>query len=169
VNGNGHPELSVIITTYNAAGTIERCLQSLRAQRTDRRYEVIVVDSGQDGTARRVREGFPEGRLLSFATRKYCGEARNRGIPHARGRLVAFTDADCTVAEDWVKRICLAHQEDHLAIGGSIANGPSPSLVAWAASFCEFSQWMPGLPAAAAGVDRVGVRRMCRLPERNPP
>jgi hypothetical protein len=83
VNGNGHLELSVIITTDNAAGTIERCLQSLRAQGTERRYEVIVVDSRQDNTARRVREGFPEIRLLTIATRKYCKGARNGGIPHA--------------------------------------------------------------------------------------
>ena len=159
----------MIITRYNAAGTIERCLRSLRVQRTDRCYEVIGVDRCQHDTARRAREDFPEVRLLTFATRKYCGEARNRGIPYALGRVVAFTDADGIVAEDWVERVCLAHEEEHLAIGGSIANGPSPSLVAWAACFCEFSQWMPGLPAVAAGIDRMGVWRMCRLPERNPP
>lgn len=134
MNGNGPPEVSVIVTTHNAASTIQRCLASLRAQRTDSRYEVIVVDSGRDDTARLVRDGFPEVRLLQFATRKYCGSARNRAIARARGRLAAFTDADCTVAEDWIQRICGAHQRDHLAIGGSIANGASSTR--WATAFC---------------------------------
>jgi GT2 family glycosyltransferase len=34
-----------------------------------------------------------------------------------------------------------------LAVGGAIANGEPSNLVAWAAYFCEFSQWMPGTPA----------------------
>ena len=31
----------------------------------------------------------------------------------------------------------------NLAIGGAVANGTPESLIAWAAFFCEFSQWIP--------------------------
>jgi glycosyltransferase involved in cell wall biosynthesis len=78
VNGNGIPELSVIITMFNAAGTIERCLQSLRAQRTSRRYEVVVVDSGRDETARQARHDWRRFVRHQFSHGQWVGKVRSQ-------------------------------------------------------------------------------------------
>jgi glycosyltransferase involved in cell wall biosynthesis len=137
------PTLSVVVASYNAEQSIQRCLHSLRSQETDKDFEVIVVDSSEDGTATLVAAEFPEVRLLRFADRKFCGDARNIGISVARGDIVALTDADCTVTETWVDDILRAHHLPHLAIGGAIANAEPANIVGWAAYFCEFSHWMP--------------------------
>jgi GT2 family glycosyltransferase len=142
-NNKEKPKLSVIIASYNSKKTIEKCLRSLLRQKTNHSFEIIVIDSSEDGTGNLIKEKFPEIRLFIFPERKYVGTARNQGIDLAQGDIIALTDADCTANEDWVEEIIRAHQAPHLAIGGAIANGNPQSYVGWASYFCEFSSWMP--------------------------
>lgn len=96
-----HPSVSVIVPAYNEAGTIEDCLDALLQQTYPRdRYEVLVVDNGStDGTAA-VVESFPV-ELLSVPEGGQFA-ARNRGIDRATGDVLAFTDADVRVTDDWI-------------------------------------------------------------------
>jgi len=86
-------EVSVIIPVFNAAQTIPAALQSVFDQ-TFRDFEVIVVDDGStDDTARRVLEWGD--RVLYIAQANGGpGHARNAGVARARGRYIAFLDAD---------------------------------------------------------------------------
>ena len=136
-------KLSVIIASYNARKDIVNCLESLENQTTDKSFETIVVDSSTDSTAKLIEERFPMVELHRFSERKFPGDARNFGVSVANGEVIAFVDTDCTAASDWVNEILNAHQSQHLAIGGAIANGNCDSYTGWAAYFCEFSQWMP--------------------------
>jgi len=140
------PELSVIVASYNSIRTVPECLESLRSQTTEKTFEVIVVDSSNDGTAEFVARRFPEVHLLRFAERKFPGDARNTAIAEARAAIVASIDADCVAEENWVEEVLVAHQDPALVIGGAIGNADSASCVGWAAYLCEFSQWMPGAP-----------------------
>jgi glycosyltransferase involved in cell wall biosynthesis len=141
------PQLSVIIASYNAEKTIGNCISSLENQTTDKSFEIIVVDSSIDGTAKFVEKIFPEVRLYRFSERKFCGDARNFGISVANGEIIAFIDADCIANRNWAKEIINAHKTPQPAIGGPIANGNPDSYIGWAAYFCEFSQWMPNREA----------------------
>ncbi len=141
------PDLSVIIASYNSGNLLKECLDSLQNQRTEKTYEVIVVDSSPNGLPPGIRERFPKVRWYWFPERKFCGEARNFGLSVSRGELIAFIDADCRAEPDWIDNILDAHQSPYLAIGGAIANGNLDSLIGWGAYFCEFSQWMPNTPS----------------------
>jgi len=141
------PLLSVIIASYNPGYLLERCLESLKDQKTDKPFEVIVVDSSSDGMATLIEKRFPNVRLYQFPERKFCGDARNVGLSVAEGEIVAFIDADSRADQNWANQILKAHQSSHLAIGGAIANGNPKSTIGWAAYFCEFSQWMPNAPS----------------------
>jgi glycosyltransferase involved in cell wall biosynthesis len=137
------PQLSVVIASYNSRKTIGACLESLRNQKTQRPFEVIVVDSSSDGTADLIAAQFPEVHLVRFASRRYPGTARNAGIEVAAAPIVAFTDADCVAREDYVEALLEAHRDLAPAIGGAIANLEPANAVSWAAYLCEFSEWMP--------------------------
>lgn len=137
------PELSVIIASYNSGKFIKDCLKSLENQKTDKDFEIIVVDSSTDGTAEFIKGKYHKVTLFQFTERKYCGDARNFGISVAKGKIIAFIDADCIAHSNWINEILKAHQSSRLAIGGAIANGNPKSYVGWAAYLCEFSQWMP--------------------------
>src|SRR5882672_7977001 len=138
------PAVSVIVPSYNAAATIERCLGALESQTAALEGEVIVVDSSSDGTAEIVARRFPWVRLIACPTRRFPGDARNLGIGRARADLLAFTDADCIAERHWLETIIMAHRvrRDPL-IGGAIENGNPESRVGWAAYLLELSQWMP--------------------------
>lgn len=139
----GKPMISVVVASYNSKKTILTCLSSLLSQKTSVMFEIIVVDSSEDGTGRLVMKKFPTIRIRQFTERKFPGEARNIGISMANSNIIAFIDSDCEARENWINEIYKAHRSPYPAIGGSIANAAPTNLTAWAAYFCEFSQWMP--------------------------
>lgn len=90
------PEVSVVIPAYNAEKYLVECLESVCSQ-TERSLEIIVVDDGStDGTAAIVAgfaEADPRLRLIRQPNAG-PGPARNTAIAAARGRYLAFVDAD---------------------------------------------------------------------------
>lgn len=97
------PQVSVIVPARDAAPTLERALNALRAQRYDGAFEVILVDDGsRDETAVIARRHAPLVRLLSGGASTGPGAARNRGVSAARAPLLAFTDADCFPTAGWL-------------------------------------------------------------------
>ena len=93
------PLLSVIIPVFNGERFLGDAVQSVReaVHVLDQEYsdvEIIVVDDGStDGTARVASSFYETVRYLHQANQGPSA-ARNRGIEHARGSLIAFADAD---------------------------------------------------------------------------
>jgi GT2 family glycosyltransferase len=102
------PACSVVVPTYERPDALRGCLESLAALDYPReRYEVVVVDDG----GRK-----PLGEVLAPAQEQMCvelvaqphggpGAARNAGVAHAGGELIAFTDDDCRPRPDWLRRL----------------------------------------------------------------
>ena len=61
------PAVSVIVASFNARATIGAALDSLQRQDGDVPFEVIVVDSSQDGTG----IFFPDGKAFVAALRPH--------------------------------------------------------------------------------------------------
>ena len=98
------PRVSVIVPVLDGASCIDRCLEALLAQTyPSHRVELIVVDNGsRDATPDRVRT-HPVTLLVERSVRSPYA-ARNAGIQRASGEVIAFTDADCVPAKDWLER-----------------------------------------------------------------
>jgi glycosyltransferase involved in cell wall biosynthesis len=98
------PTISVIVPVWNDEKRIGQCIDALQRQtlRADL-FEIIVVDNGSTDSTASVVARHPNIILLrepqpgSYA-------ARNRGLAHARGEYVAFTDADCIPQRDWLEQ-----------------------------------------------------------------
>jgi glycosyltransferase involved in cell wall biosynthesis len=91
-------EISVIIPLYNKGAYIGRALDSVFAQ-TFQDYEVIVIDDGStDDGPERVASYTDERLHLIRQANAGPGAARNRGIREAKGKYVAFLDAD----DEWL-------------------------------------------------------------------
>ncbi|MGD1861665.1 MAG: glycosyltransferase [Leptolyngbyaceae cyanobacterium] len=98
------PFVSVIIPVYNQAEPLQRCLAALEQQTYPRsQFEIIVVDNVSD-----------DFEAIAAATSSYSNvkltqeimpgsyAARNQGITLASGEVLAFTDADCVPATNWL-------------------------------------------------------------------
>lgn len=103
------PDVSVVVPCHAAGRTITPLLEALRRQTLDpARYEVLVVDPAADGT-RRVLEDLaadwsgPGLRIVRGPLRDGPAAKRNAGAALARGRVLAFTDADCIPQANWLE------------------------------------------------------------------
>lgn len=122
--------ISVIVPFYGERESLHRCLQSLGRQTLDKNdFEVIIVNNDPDRPL-----VLPSGILCPNVTvvdeqRAGSYAARNRGVQHARGRWLAFTDADCIADEKWLETglQCVSRHEP---MGGHIQPlaGNPPSL-----------------------------------------
>lgn len=93
---------TVIITTYNRAGTLPRAVDSVLSQDAAD-FELIVVDDGStDGTPAALAE-ITDPRVI--AVRRPNGglsAARNTGIARASGDWIAFLDDDDMALPGWL-------------------------------------------------------------------
>ncbi len=141
---NDAPVVSVVIPSYNSSGYVRGCIQSLLAQKTKLPFEIILVDSSDDGADRVVAAEFPQVRLLHYEERRDVGTARNIGIEHARGDIVLFLDTDCIANPDWIDQLAggiRALSAD--GVGGSFKNGTPRSMSGCIAYYLEFFRSMP--------------------------
>lgn len=98
------PLASVVVSARNAEATLGRALRCLVAQDVSFRYEVVLVDNGSsDHTAAIAEAAGPSVRLVRLEGGGATPVAsRNLGVEASRGRLLAFTDADCFVTAGWL-------------------------------------------------------------------
>lgn len=147
------PQISVVIPLYNDAATIPVVLDALRAQTTERSYEVVVVDDGSSDQGGDLVH--PPHRLIRQANAGPAA-ARNTGAQAARGAVVLFLDADCIPPENWIEAMCSAILEQgfEAAMGTICAanDGVVPRLVQ-----LEIADRYRGMAAASGGVDFIAA------------
>ena len=95
MNYNAFKTVSVVIPAYNSRDTVQQAIATARAQ-TLRPTQIIVVDDCSKDDTIQQAEAVAGPDLLVVRSPKNGGggAARNRGIDHATGDVVAFLDAD---------------------------------------------------------------------------
>jgi dolichyl-phosphate beta-glucosyltransferase len=108
------PEVSLIIPAFNEEHRIVRSLHEVRRfmLACPKTMEVLVVEDGsRDGTARVVTEfiqneaGEQRIELLQYGHNRGKGFAVAHGLRSARGRYLAFSDADLSAPIDQLPRL----------------------------------------------------------------
>lgn len=127
--------LSIVVVALNEARHLARLKASIDRLSNPEltNIETILVDGGStDGTVELAQQaGFTKTILLPGATIPVC---RNRGVCEASGDWLAFVDADCEVAEDWlVKALPFLQSGDPVILGWPVSPPTPPSWVqaAW--------------------------------------
>lgn len=107
------PSISVIVCTRDRAECLRKALEAiLRLDYPN--FDVIVVDNAARSSATRdlVRNDFPDPRVtLISEPRPGLSNARNAGLRHARGDLVAYTDDDVVVDGGWLLAIAAGFEQ----------------------------------------------------------
>ena len=89
---------------YNAEATIGTALGALLGQRAPAPTEIIVVDDGSTDRTAEIATTFAGVRVISQPNAGPA-VARNNGAAVAAGDVIAFVDADCEAAPDWLHQM----------------------------------------------------------------
>ena len=152
-------DISAVITTYNRSEMLGTALEAVLSQNAGGvRYEVIVVDNNStDNTLATVEaliaKGYPNLRYV-FEPKQGIAHGRNAGIAAARGDIIAFTDDDVVVTDNWITTIKRAFDEKPEVefIGGKILPNWSEPPPHW----LTVDHWWP-LALLDRGDDRFYV------------
>ena len=100
--------LSIVIPVYNAEKVIKKCLDSLISQKTDYKYQIILVNDGSTDNSLNIIKDYESKYKNVFVINQSNGGAsiaRNRGIRSAFGDYIGFVDSDDWVTEDYIEKL----------------------------------------------------------------
>ncbi|MDQ2734823.1 MAG: glycosyltransferase [Pseudomonadota bacterium] len=104
------PDITVVLPVFNAQAHLGPLLASLRSQ-TAASFEIVAVDDGSsDASLSMLRAAAAQDQRFIVLSQRNRGvsAARNLALTHARGRWIAFADAD-----DWLDPRLLETWRDH--------------------------------------------------------
>ena len=152
-------KITVIICTYQRCHSLARALESLAVSVLPAGvdWEVLVVDNNSRDQTRQVVEE---------ASQRYAGRFRyllepqpgksnalNAGIREARGEILAFTDDDVIVEQNWLQNLTAPFRDANCAgVGGKILpqwNCPPPAWLSLKERYAlsPLSVFDPGIEA----------------------
>jgi GT2 family glycosyltransferase len=124
-------DVSICIVSWNIKDLLRDCLNSLKAQAGDVRYETIVVDNASsDGSADMVQEEFPWVKLVDPKANLGFGRANNLAYKHSTGRWVLLLNPDTVVLDRAIEKLVrFADQHPEAgAVGGRTLKKDGVSL-----------------------------------------
>lgn len=113
------PHITVVIPAYNEEKNLPYALKSLREQ-TYSNYDIIVADNNSTDNTAQIIVKYNASRVL-VEQRGYVF-ALDTGMHQAKGEIIAVTDADTTVAPDWLEQIANSFNDSRVVgLTGSIS------------------------------------------------
>lgn len=141
------PQLSIVIASINGSSYLVKCLSALCQQVGNISAEVIVADCVGTTVTDSIAAEYPEVKLIAFSGFQTVAVLRAAAIRAATGEIVAITEDHCIPPPNWYESIWQAHsQNSAVAIGGTVDNGATDSLLDWAVFFCEYGKFMSPAP-----------------------
>jgi GT2 family glycosyltransferase len=119
--------ISVVVVTRNRVERLRRCVDALLSVKTDRPWELVIVDNNSDDATAEFLNSLPKHAgnaaiITRHEKKRGSSAAKNNGWRIATGDIIAFTDDDCYVREDYIDSMISAFESDSAieAVGGRI-------------------------------------------------
>ena len=140
---------------------MRECLSALDVACEGLDAEILVADASTDGSARLAREALPSARVLSAAAGTLVPALWGAGLREARGRVVAFTIAQCVVERGWARALLEGIGAGAAGVGGRLAVRRDASATARATFYLRYSAWLsaPDGPAHEIAGDNAAYDR----------
>lgn len=100
-----NPVFSIVVPTYNGAKTIGKTIEACLAQRFDD-FELLIVDDGSQDDTKTAVSAFNDARIqYLYQDNAGPAAARNTGVDAAKGRYIAYLDADDSWYPDYLEHV----------------------------------------------------------------
>src|SRR5579885_2211850 len=123
------PELSVVVTVLNEAGSLDELYRRSIAALDGRAFELVFVDDGStDGTfAVLTRLHAADGRVRAVRLKRNYGQhpAMHAGLARARGRAIVTMDGDLQNAPEEIPKLLAALERVDVASGRRVGRRDS--------------------------------------------
>jgi len=116
-------KVSVVIPAYKDDERLNKCIEALNKQTCPKEhFEVIIVNND---THSDINIAVDHSLNLNTYRQTKPGSyaARNLGIKHAKGEILAFTDSDCIPSKEWIANAIekFAHSNYLLRVAGKVS------------------------------------------------
>ena len=100
--------ISVVVSTYDdPMNFVRQCVDSILPQKNV--GEIIIVDSSKKDEIRTFCKYLGNDKInYVHVPPRGLSDARNKGVEIAKNDIVAFTDSDCIIDENWAYNICIS-------------------------------------------------------------
>jgi len=113
---------SILIVTYNSAGSIEICVRALVH---DPNWEIIIIDNAsQDQTVQLIKKHQPRVRLVQNSSNAGFAAAVNQGVRTAQGDILLVLNPDCVAREGTLDRLAEIFIDPKVMTVGGLLIGP---------------------------------------------
>jgi len=133
-------KVSVIIPVYNRADFIGNCIRSVLEQNY-KDFEFIIIENGSTDRTREVIAEFNDSRIKVYHSKQRlsCGIGRNKGYELSQGDILAFTDSDCIVDQDWLNELIKPFDKDSdiMIVGGQSIDPPARNYWEYVSNRCN--------------------------------
>jgi hypothetical protein len=158
-------ELTVIVGSLDAGTHLPECLASLESACEGLDAEILVVDGSASTSLDLIRQRFPSARFIAMPSGTLVPALWGRGLRDARGRIVAFTIAQCRVAAGWARSLIDGIRSGASGVGGPLDVLPGTSATGRATFYLRYSAWLgapgglvPEIAGDNAAYDHAALR-----------
>lgn len=151
--------VSVVISVYSKERLAYAiaCIDSLKLQTLLPREIILVLDPDEE-LARFYRSKLAKDIRIVVSENRGLSNARNAGIKHASGEIVAFIDDDAVADKRWLENLVTAYDDsDVVGAGGLIKPFWEMDQPAW---FPEELNWVIGCSYKGLPEQRADVRNV---------
>lgn len=98
------PTISILILNLNNADLTIECIQSIWANTSGYKYEIVVIDNGSiDSIYEKLLLFQGSFKLLHLKINRFFGEGNNIGVEFAKGEYIVFMNNDIIVNPGWLE------------------------------------------------------------------
>lgn len=111
-------DISIIILAKNEAKYIGSTLDMVFGQYIDKKFEVIIIDSGSKDSTLDISSHYPV-KISEIPAQDFGhGRTRNQGAQIANGEIVVFLNADATpLDKHWLNNLTINFKNDEKIVG----------------------------------------------------
>jgi len=151
-------ELTILIVSYNTAGDLERCLDSLLHAPPAASHEIVVIDNAsRDRSADVVAGRQARVRLIPLPSNVGFAKANNAGFRQTQSELVLLLNSDTIVPAGAVDRLIRALRERPGAavVGPRLVDANGAAELSFGRMMGPFAELRQKILTRAASRDRI--------------